>query len=412
MRANSSIDDIFFSKRAVRKSLVEFIGKANKRYGYGNSPDELNYQDLMMHRKSLLPLLLKEVKNKSFCFSPSKMVAVDSDKLREIQKFSVLDSFLLHHFAKSLEPIAESNYSDRLFSFRKGYSPFQCIQNLADYLKGASYPLQGYQWDLKNFGGSLLHQEVLKQFEQIADPSEPLVRLLQELLQEVESISSSQARGLPTGSYLQLIFENLYLSDLDAALSELNGFYARFGDDILFLSPCASELQKANSLATASFENLGLELNHNKTKRIVLAADGSPHLDYLGYRVDLAGRILLPRKKIRKIQKFIKNHLWRVRQNLPEVEISPEEWVRLLIKSFNSLLGKNFEDSPLHTYLHLGIDQKQIRELDSWIIQVILKLAYQSGFNRKSWKLYKAHSEDFKEFTSIHSYLRGLTRDG
>ncbi len=63
--------------------------------------------------------------------------------------------------------------------------------------------------------------------------------------------------GLPTGSPLCCPIFNLYLSDLDHLISAYEeGFYARYGDDLLFATPdldLALEIEKEPSASQKTF---------------------------------------------------------------------------------------------------------------------------------------------------------------
>jgi hypothetical protein len=218
---------------------------------------------------------------------------------------------------------------------------------------------------------------------------------------------SRNSVGLPTGTYLQLLFENLYLLELDQALSLIPGAVnIRFGDDILFLSDRRKSFHLALAAANEVAARRRLIFNPLKSENILLLSSHalpharteeqelSPahHFDYLGMRIFSDGKISLSVKKQRTIQAELRSLIHSVARMSSEV-CSEEELPRLLVQAVEEFLSPNsrFQKSRARSYLSLCSDMEQLAGLDRWIALQILKITTgkgvrKSNFRNKAWK--------------------------
>jgi hypothetical protein len=135
-------------------------------------------------------------------------------------------------------------------------------------------------------------------------------------------------RGVPTGSPLQPLACNLYLTPLDALCDSVeDGFYARYGDDVLFAHPDAARACATAERIDACIAELGLQANPGKSSAFFFTAPGCPSplpafaparsLDYLGMRVDFQGAFGLKRDKLRALLDDLDGRLSRSAALLP-----------------------------------------------------------------------------------------------
>jgi hypothetical protein len=112
----------------------------------------------------------------------------------------------------------------------------------------------------------------------------------------------SQLIGLPTGSALVPPIENLYLGEVDRAMTSVEGvFYARYGDDMLL----AHENRQVVEGALATLEGITTALGLSLHKRSPLffngaGREGAHVIDYLGCRIGFDGSVGLTQKKYRR----------------------------------------------------------------------------------------------------------------
>jgi hypothetical protein len=107
-------------------------------------------------------------------------------------------------------------------------------------------------------------------------------------------------RGVPTGIPTQTIACNTYLLPLDRRLRAIEGgFYARFGDDLVFAHPDAERAQDAARAMDEALRTLELGWNEKKSKAFFLTRAGRPstapgfsaaaRFEYLGLDVGFEG---------------------------------------------------------------------------------------------------------------------------
>jgi hypothetical protein len=130
------------------------------------------------------------------------------------------------------------------------------------------------------------------------------------------SVSRAE-RGVPMGSPLQPLACNLYLDAVDRLLEQVPGaFYARFGDDLVFLHADADVVRRASADLDAALVPLALTLNPEKRRDlfwtgagrrpdVAVSGDerGTTYVEYLGVRLSFDGRLGLSQRKQRRLQR-------------------------------------------------------------------------------------------------------------
>jgi hypothetical protein len=78
-------------------------------------------------------------------------------------------------------------------------------------------------------------------------------------------------KGIPSGSPVVPLLENIYLRELDKELSAIEGsFYARYGDDFIFLTPNEKVARDAIVKTNQIITKLKLTISQKKIKNYVL----------------------------------------------------------------------------------------------------------------------------------------------
>src|SRR5688572_23021595 len=147
---------------------------------------------------------------------------------------------------------------------------------------------------------------------------------------------------------------NLYLAELDRALeSSQHAFYARFGDDLLFMHHDPARSLAAAETIDRTLAQLGLALSAGKCASLYLTAPGrasavAPFLgqnsfDYLGRRLDARGAIGLSQAKARRLLTNVDRRL----RNLSRLagELPQEERARLSCGAVNAALDPENESA-------------------------------------------------------------------
>jgi hypothetical protein len=322
------------------------------------------------------------------------------DRPRELAAFDALD-FVVHGVvAELLTEAMAPVLSPRLYSYRRGVSPWRVARAFAEVVRRhrAERP------DPRTRGLYVLRADVRRYIESLpvdarsplwADlsaltglsPGEPSWTVLEavvrpEIAGEAGALSMFR-RGLPMGSPAANTLLNLYLGPLDEALERLGGaFQARFCDDVLFADPDPERVRRAVDEAAAAVRARGLELHPDKLRVYYFngAARRSPawpeaeptrEVRFLGCGVRWDGTLVLPRDKWRVLLRELRG---RVRGAARLLEgASLEERGPALCQVVAASLDPG---SPLaHRYAQIVYrlisDRRQLAELDFLLARMI-----------------------------------------
>jgi len=311
-------------------------------------------------------------------------------KLRVLYRAEPLDMIVNAALAAELAPVLEPAFSDRLYSYRRGRSSWQAVQAVVDYLgqHRATRPnprtrgLYVMRRDILAYGEAIPvgdDSALWMQLERTAHPDAATFALLREALRPMLSGSTERVQSVPTGSALQPLMCNLYLTPVDAfALSVEGGFYARSGDDILFMHPDAAVARRAAAEIEQIIADLRLALSDPKTLNLYfngagrtsdewVEARGTTQFQYLGARIDFRGGVALKTDRARLLLQRLRR---RIDNTLRLVDRgSIEKRADLVCAVLERALEPTNPQCDPAVPLLLGAinDRHQLRQLDHWI---------------------------------------------
>jgi hypothetical protein len=330
---------------------------------------------------------------------------------------SPLDEIVLGALASAFGPLLEPFLSPHVYSYRRGRSALQAVQAFARFLRAH----RARSSERRNWGLYVLRRDVRAYGEAIASgPDSRLWSLLEAALARAglgpqpahlawlqnafrptlanppnahEAGSSRPVVGIPTGSALQPAACNLYLTPVDRLLESVpGGFYARYGDDMLFAHPDPGRVKELSLELDREVGALQLAWSPAKCAAFYFNAagrrpppqhsefKGSTSLDYLGVRVDFSGVIGLKREKSRKLLNDLQLRLAHT-DRLLRGEAPPDR-ERDLCAVANALLDPDHPSAnPNAAALrYLVSDRAQLRDLDYRIaLLVAQKLTARRG---------------------------------
>ncbi|HWA76674.1 MAG TPA: reverse transcriptase domain-containing protein [Polyangiaceae bacterium] len=318
--------------------------------------------------------------------------AVIGGKERTLYRATITDAVVSAVLARSLRALSEPALSSRVYSYRPGRSALLGVRDFAAFVRAHREAIA----DPRARGLFVLRRDVARYGESIpVDEASPLWPLLAELWQ-ASGISASHPfaqlteqairpliksddggahrleRGVPTGSPIQPVICNLYLSELDRSLESLGGgFYARYGDDILFAHANQEIATEASARIERSLASLGLSLKAEKVVnyyftgcgRSAGTAVGTTFIEYLGLRVAFTGAVGLPTHKARRLLR----NLWRRAENTKS--LSAADGARSLDVVCGAVRAaldvRQPVAEPLASHLRSAVDDRaQLRHLD------------------------------------------------
>ncbi len=352
--------------------------------------DQVQIAFLLKDKKTLAKALATDLQNKDFSFGPlsEKNHRDKNGKERILYSLDFIDLIVHHLLAKDLTQKMEPSLSPNLYSYRRGRNWYEAVSSFAAYLRRH----RGLHQDPKKRGLYVLKRDVSSYTDSIPvgsgsnlwemlaktrlEKGNPILSFLKEALAAPvlsrDGERSCKLIGLPTGSPLCCPIFNLYLSDLDHLISAYgDGFYARYGDDLLFATPHLELALEIEERADQHLKNLSLKFSEKKRRNLFFSGsafgkpgwEGVDKISWLGAQIHFRGTLAAKPEKVRL---FLKNLRLRV-QRLAET--SPQPSLESICQSLNLSFSLNTElcESPVDFLLRGCTDRSQLRHLDHLI---------------------------------------------
>jgi hypothetical protein len=285
--------------------------------------------------ESFARALAREVSSGSYAFGPmSARTARIGSEARTLYSASPLDEIVLSALASACSEVLEDFLSPCVYSYRRGRSALRAVGAWLNYLRAhrgrsserRNWGLYVLRRDVRGYGDAIesgpdsrLWPLLREAFTRVGrEPTDGQLRWLQQAFRprvsDANGATTLPDRGIPTGSSLQPSACNVYLTPIDRLLESIpGGFYARYGDDMLFAHPDPEQAMAALRDVDREADALALAWSPNKCAELYLnlagrspapqfaAWKGAASLAYLGMRVDFSGVIGLPREKLRRL---------------------------------------------------------------------------------------------------------------
>lgn len=209
-----------------------------------------------------------------------------------------------------LEPIFEKEFLDMSYGFRPNKGAQMAIEEVNRLIK------EGYTWvvdaDLQAYFDTIPHDKLMTKVEQrISDGC--VIKLItmwlkQEIMDECKNWVPTE--GSPQGAVISPLLSNIYLHDLDVAMTSAGYKMIRYADDFVILTRSRKEAEDALSVVQKWVAEHELSLHPEKTHLGNCMIEGEG-FDFLGYRFE-AGTNWVRRKSIQKFRDRIRELTSRV----------------------------------------------------------------------------------------------------
>lgn len=386
------------------------------------------------HTEELSRRIIDALLAESYVFSAARRTHVfAAGKVRPLAALSGLDPLVHKQLAAWLGERLRSAISPNARAFKKGDSAELAVADFSAYLQAhrAAHPdprtrgLYVLRADVSQYGDSIpVHAQAplwplldahCERSEQ-APPHDVLLRLVRRALRTpivgigTDGAIASQLVGLPTGSALLPVIENIYLDGLDRDLSGVSGgFYARYGDDILFAHSDPAARREAERDLGKHLSALGLFTNEKKLQRLYFTAAGrwsaadrgvmpAQYVEWLGYRISFDGTIALTVKKWKKLLGHVRQLVSGTGALLRAQGVEGER----LTKALSQVLASAYDhETPLaHPYIPIAMriltDRTQLKELDYAVALAVAEhITGRSGVRAFRKLSYKKLRRDF-----------------
>ena len=400
-----------YSELALHQAVIRAYSKPlfTWRKALGMSHDGRTLYDFARHSLKNIHTLHQQLKSGRFVFREG--IALDynfNGKHRTIHLFPweerivdlLLYRVLTKYFHNAFEP---SCHAYRM----GGFGVDQCQRSLNGQLRQmrqSAGPIYFVKRDVQDYFPSLDHERLLAMLAEWVEPDDVLFEMLRQRIEfEIKTRGAVQTneRGVAFGTAIACFFANLYLTPLDRQLAAVPGLrYYRYADDLLAFSVNRATTLRASKMIEETFEALRLRSKPKHHRNFyfptgtVARSDGpgsgSPgratmdfepceKFRHLGLEFRADGGVGLSRDKSRKIQNLFRFAWRRYAHKLGKLR-SPKGRARKAIEVANDVLTHGYRSvAIIDYYLKHVDDEEQLRQLDHWLAEEVLAIAFSYG---------------------------------
>jgi RNA-directed DNA polymerase len=260
---------------------------------------------------------------------------------------TVVDRMVQQAIHQILEKLYDPTFSESSYGFRPGRKAQDAVKRAREYVR------TGHTWcvdiDLEKFFDRVNHDILMSRLaRKIKDKR--LLRIIRRFLQAgimEHGVCIERHEGTPQGGPLSPLLSNILLDELDKELEKRGHKFCRYADDqhIYVRTKRAGERVYA-SLKRLLETKLKLKVNEQKSA-VTLVRERK----FLGYRVQLDGKLSIAPETIRRAKDKIRELTRRNRGRSFEV----------VIKELNCYLR------GWQNYFQMASSRSAWQELDSWI---------------------------------------------
>jgi hypothetical protein len=365
----------------------------------------INIFEIYVDRKNLTKTLIQALLNGYYQLMQydEKKIYINS-KLRHIANYSFIDRLVLGIFYDVFREKTLHLISPFVYSYLSGRSAKQAVQTFSSYLKQvqtANNQINVYilRADVTNYGKSIPtdHHAIFWSYfrdvlEEVTDVEQRqfFLLMLEEAIRPIlfteDNLPYQKIVGIPDGSPFSTLINNLYLSELDKALSEIpQAFYARYGDDFIYAHTNINQFKEGEARITAILDKLRLQSNQNKRQRFYLTHAGkaptnsgefigSNKIDFCGFIIFSDGTKTLKHSAIKKMLRKIKQRLMNAAPMLSHLDL--EKRGRALCHIANNLLNekKSFKEPTIKRVFKEISNRGSLKQIDYSIALIIAEL--------------------------------------
>ena len=415
------LDRALVKKSTYADILEQLILKhSSVKGGLKKSPviKELSLEWILENRDLFLNAIKNSIIRDDFEFSLMKRIELKTNgKTREIYITNYADRILLMAIQNLISLELRDFHSPYLFSFRKGYGPKKAALMLSKFLKG----LKGKEIffvgrDISSYGDSIDHalmDDILNDIPELAKS-----RLILPLLKKSyrcefysgpeKEVAACLSKGIPSGSPVVPLLENIYLRELDKELGAVGGtFYARYGDDFIFVTSdkfvAQNAIQKINQVIT----KLKLKISQKKIKNYVLGATKKysdfqrrEFFEWIGITFYQSGMYSFRPKHKEEYKKKFRQETGNITHHLSKSGLESSQIAKCLNIGFNEINDlKKIPDVQKLIVLRTHIQNTKNLDKDSreFLLRTMCKTLKIT--KRQAWKLFrtmKLHSLEYQ----------------
>lgn len=369
-------DDDFLSRENFDEVIDKICQKLSSRKHYLEKKDfgGSDLKLILQHTDIFYQAILDYFSSYEFSSSPLNKIQIITNKKRDIYIATWAERIIYMMAQNTLARKSSPYLIENLFSFRKGYGPYKARDSLLRYLKKyETTSLYVFQGDVKSYGDNIDQDILLKTLSEklFIDSTTSIYQTIQASIKAKfisEGALQDLKSGVPSGSPLVPVLENIYLSDLDQKISRLpEMFYTRYGDDFVFINPHLENISKAKEILYKELEEKRLEIKDEKIKFTRLTTKVhlkdpliKTYFQWIGFSFHATGLSTSKTEYFKKMKASLHhevNHYFNKIKSLPQTETN--DLVMMISEALKAIYGKN---QQIRRFLTETTDQKFIQQ--------------------------------------------------
>lgn len=325
----SSLDESLLNKSELRILLEKLTLRHRSSHRWWSSPVVKNVElaKLILNEALFMDFILKRMNKDELIFHPFKKVLIQQEtKLREIYVQNWVDKIIQLRIQEiineKLRPIINKN----VYSFQKGRGPVHAVEAFLTFAKNCKTEIFVLQLDISKYGDNidqnLLRESLHAKLELEKNPlmAAHINKTLTFEILDTDGQTIQKTKGIPTGSPLVPLFENLYLLPVDEFIEcQKPLFYCRYGDDMVVAYESMSKVEASLPQITVEVNKLQLSIHPDKIK--ITKLSGTASFDWLGFSITGQKQTASKESHVKKlaadIKKEIHKHFFLLRQIHP-----------------------------------------------------------------------------------------------
>lgn len=366
--------------------------KVSKYY----SLDGLHISDYDFDSVSLIDTIEYELKNKTKIQPALKIEIPKKNKKgnRSIYIHVVKERIKAQAIYQVVEPVFEKIYTNYLFSYRKTRPYHTALRTVVRRYasKKEQHILIG---DVSNYSDTInpvILKQKIKEIDFDTDTFE-LLSLYLNCTYIEDGVEKRHEKGILTGLPITVMFNNLYLNNMDKEIGKKSALYRRIGDDFIVFDSLENLSQIEKKIET---ELISVDISIEKQRMELLSIDEK--FTFLGYDFE-KGSISISSKTVstfkiflRKKLRYSKLSLVKKQRKLYSILYAGEHSIFINLKQL------------IRQYPHLN-NYKQINEITRYLETRITIFLF-GTYSQRNYRKTKEHISKFKEINLKRLYIK------
>lgn len=352
-------------------------------------------------RRQIAHSVAQKIEKGTYLPNPPKTMDIPklSGGIRTVTVYQIPDAAVSKLFYLQLLKKNKHRFSSFSYAYRNDRNVHFAIQDIAIELSQVSRVFVA-EFDFSNFFDSIDHDYLFAQFDQngfLINSREKKV---------IEAFLKDRKVGIPQGTSISLFLANIVCWKLDKDFEQSGLKFARYADDTVIWSSNYQQISLAYDIISRFSRSAKVEINAKKSDGISLLcrrdmpaelARRKEEIEFLGYSISV-DCISIKKSSVNKIKRQISYILYKhliqplIGEKLVAISIPSNGKDKHLLGAISEIrryLYGNLTDQMIMSYLNgksnriffKGImsfyplinDEKQLRELDGWLITAIFK---------------------------------------